>query len=100
MSRFDVSVLPEAEAEIREAFCWYAERSPMAANAFRNSVIGSIDRLADHADRWPSDEQGIHRVVLTRFPYTIWYDLEGQVVTVLAVAHHHRRPGYWRTRGA
>lgn len=30
MTRFSVEILPQAEAEIREAFLWYFERSPLA----------------------------------------------------------------------
>jgi len=32
VTRFTVSVLPEAEADIREAFLWYRERSLLAAD--------------------------------------------------------------------
>ena len=99
MSRFTVEILPVAEEEFREAFAWYFERSPIAADAFRAFIFDVIDGLADHADMWPADQDGIHFVVLTRFPYTVWYDLEGKAATVLAVAHQHRRPGYWKSRG-
>jgi plasmid stabilization system protein ParE len=43
-------MLPEAEQEIREAFLWYFERSPIAADAFRSLVFEAIDGLADRAD--------------------------------------------------
>ena len=33
-----------------------------------------------------------------RFPYAIHYAMEGKTVTVLAVAHQRRKPGYWRGR--
>ena len=49
MTRFDVVVLPEAEAEIREAFFWYFERSPIAADAFRAEALDAIDLLAADA---------------------------------------------------
>ena len=38
---FRVSLLPVAEEEIEEAFHWYFERSPFAADAFRTEVIGN-----------------------------------------------------------
>jgi plasmid stabilization system protein ParE len=98
VSRFDVSVLPDAEEEIREAFLWYFERSAIAADAFRSIVFEAIDELADRADMWPVNSDGFRYYVLTRFPYTIWYDVQGSMVTVVAVAHQHRRPGYWRQR--
>jgi hypothetical protein len=46
VTRFAVQILPEAEAEIREGFLWYLERSPVAANAFRTETLVAIDRLA------------------------------------------------------
>lgn len=98
MTRFIVEVLPAAEQEFREAFFWYFERSPIAADAFRSLVLDAIDGLADRAGMWPANADGFHFHVLDRFPYTVWYDLNGQVATVVAVAHQHRRPGYWKSR--
>ena len=51
MSSFDVEGLPEAEAEAREAFLWYFERSPIAADAFRVELFDAIDGLTDTATR-------------------------------------------------
>jgi plasmid stabilization system protein ParE len=98
VSRFRVEILSEAEAEFREAFLWYFERSPLAADAFRTEVLDRIDRLADDADAWPTDENGLYLRVLSRFPYTVHYQLANGVVTVLAVAHQRRAPGYWSRR--
>ena len=98
MSRFQVQVLPEAEAEIGEAFLWYLARSPLAADAFRAEVFDKIDGLRSDADSWPKDGDGIHLRILSRFPYTVHYDLTGTQVTVLAVSHHRRLPGYWHGR--
>ena len=98
MTRFLVEVLPEAEQEFREAFFWYFERSPIAADAFRSVVFEAIDALGERADMWPMNQDGIHYCVLSRFPYTVWYDLLGSEVSVLAIAHQHRRPEYWKIR--
>jgi plasmid stabilization system protein ParE len=98
VSRFRVEILPEAEAEFREAFLWYFERSPLAADAFRTEVFDKIDGLEDDADTWPKDDDGIHFRVLNRFPYTVHYELVGSVATVLAVSHQRRAPGYWSSR--
>ncbi|MFN9211471.1 MAG: hypothetical protein ACK6C0_05215 [Betaproteobacteria bacterium] len=35
---------------------------------------------------------------LARFPYTVVYCIEGDVLRVLALAHQSRRPGYSRQR--
>ena len=96
--RYEVSLLPLAEEEIGEAFRWYSERSPSAANAFRSEVFAAIDRLAEDPTMWPADDEGVRYYILRSFPYTMHYEIAGTSVTVLAVAHQRRRPGYWQDR--
>ena len=88
--RYEVSLLPFAEEEIGEAFRWYSERSPSAANGF--------DSLAEDPTMWPADDEGVRYYILRRVPYTIHYEIADTSVTVLAVAHQRRRPGYWQER--
>jgi plasmid stabilization system protein ParE len=99
VTRFQIEVLPEAEAEFREAFLWYFERSPVFADALRTEVLEKIDGLAVDADSWPKNEDGVHfRILPKRFKYTIFYDLVDSSVTVLAIAPQLREPGYWMGR--
>lgn len=95
---FQVSLLPQAEEEIEEAFHWYFARSPFAADAFRTEVVAAIDGLAEDPLMWPADGEGVRYYIFRRFPYTIHYEVTGSAVTVLAVAHQRRRPGYWQDR--
>ncbi len=37
-------------------------------------------------------------VVLDQFPFTIPYQLKGDDIVILALAHMSRRPGYWSRR--
>jgi len=98
VTRFEVEILSEAEAEIREAFLWYFERSPIAAKDFRTETLEAIDRLSVDSLMWPEDEDAIRRHILRHFPYTVFYEILSHTVTVLAVAHQRRKPGYWRKR--
>ena len=98
MTRFTVVVLPDAEAELREAFLWYFDKSPLAADAFGTEVDNAIDGLEETATDWPRDEHGVHFYHLKHFPYTLRYEIAGDAVTVLAVAHQRRAPGYWARR--
>ena len=98
MSFFEVEVLPEAEAEAREAFLWYFDRSPIVADAFRTELFDAIDGLATTANDWPEDEDGTRHYHLKHYPYTVMYEVVAQQVTVFAIAHQRRRPGYWQDR--
>jgi plasmid stabilization system protein ParE len=48
--------------------------------------------------RWPAGEHGSRKFVLRRFPFAIFYREKQAVIHVLAIAHGHRRPGYWKDR--
>lgn len=41
---------------------------------------------------------GTRRVFLKDFPFALIYRADGQGITVYAIAHHARRPNYWRSR--
>lgn len=98
MSSFDVAVLPEAEAVAREAFLWYFERSPIAADAFQADLFNAMDGLSETAKDSPEDEDGTRHYHFKHFPYTVMYEVIDRNVTVFAIAHQRRRPGYWQDR--
>lgn len=52
--RYEISLLPFAEEEIKEAFLWYFQRSPVAADAFRAEVFAAMERRCGCADAWPA----------------------------------------------
>ena len=43
-------------------------------------------------------ELGTRRFVLQRFPFAVTYRERDSGVQILAFAHGHRRPGYWKER--
>jgi len=96
VSDFSVVLAPQAENDIAEAFEWYRGRSATAADAFRIEALDAIDRLVDAPTRWRMDEDGMRRRVLRHFPYSLVFEVLGNTVTILAVAHNRRQPGYWR----
>jgi plasmid stabilization system protein ParE len=89
---------PPARLELREAYRWYYVRSPLAAAGFAREIDGALQRIAEAFDRYPEAEHGTRRFVVTRFPFTIVYRASEAVVTIVAVAHQRRSPGYWATR--
>jgi len=38
------------------------------------------------------------RVIVNGFPFSIFYRPEPEGIVIFAVAHHARKPGYWRSR--
>jgi toxin ParE1/3/4 len=93
-----VDFTPEALREIDDAFEWYLERSPQAAEAFVREVDSAVALIASSPTIWPRFEAGTRRYVLRKFPYNIIYREIPVGLEVVAVAHHKRRPRYWIRR--
>jgi toxin ParE1/3/4 len=89
---------PAALAELISAIDWYRQRNQSAAVNFTAELDRAIDLIAASPARWPQGEHGTRRFVLQRFPFAIVYREKGLVTQVLAVAHGHRRPEYWKAR--
>ena len=87
-----------AQQDIGEAFDWYDEHSPIAAEQFRLAVQEAAERAADRPTLYaPLDEK--HRSCpLVRYPFRIIYQFDDTQLIVIAVAHSSRKPGYWRDR--
>jgi plasmid stabilization system protein ParE len=89
---------PEATSDGRAAYQWYKERSPKAAEAFLAELDQAIERVVASPNLWPTYLHGTKRYLMRRFPYGVVYRIVDDLVSVIAVAHTRRRPGYWRSR--
>jgi plasmid stabilization system protein ParE len=93
-----VRFLQVAEAELDEAIRWYREQGPGLGDAFLIEVLSTTERMTRFPESWHQLSDGIRRCRLGRFPYGLIYTVDDGDILVLAVAHLHRRPEYWRGR--
>jgi plasmid stabilization system protein ParE len=68
VTRFTIVVLPDAEAELHEAFLWYFDKSPLAADAFGTEVDGAIDGLEETAADWQRTRMAFTSTTSNIFP--------------------------------
>jgi plasmid stabilization system protein ParE len=89
---------PEADAEYLAALAWYRERSLAAAAGFESAFDRAITNIKGAPRRWPIYIADCRRYILRQFPFSVVYATLGSKIIVLAIAHGHRRPGYWTDR--
>jgi plasmid stabilization system protein ParE len=89
---------PAALAELKSAVAWYLEKNETAALNFAAEVDRAVELVIASPRSWPSGEHGTQKFVLQRFPFAIVYREKESAVQILAIAHGHRRPGYWKER--
>jgi toxin ParE1/3/4 len=88
---------PEAERELTAAVEYADRERPGRGGSLRAEVDHTLDRIVETPEQGSPYLHGTRRFIVLRFPYSTVY-LTREVGYVVAVAHHKRRPGYWRKR--
>ena len=97
----EVRYLDAARADLDAAVSWHeTQRSRDAASRFLEQIGAPIDRIVDLPLAWPVSklDPRVRVRKLRRLRYAIFYPLTTDAVTVVAIAHTSRRPGYWLER--
>jgi plasmid stabilization system protein ParE len=87
-----------AATEYQHAFEWYLSRSETAASRFANEIERAISVIAQRPQMHPAGPSGVRKFILRGFPFIVVYRDLVSTIQVIAIAHGHRRPGYWKDR--
>jgi toxin ParE1/3/4 len=98
-----VKISRDAALELEEAAAWYETEEPglgerlidafeHAAQLIREPNPPLTPMTGDAASL------GAKKLILHRFPFSLITINNHQTLTVVAFAHHARKPGYWRKR--
>lgn len=81
-----------AETEIAEAFAWYDQNEIDQGSAFLVE-LERVERFVRlNPLLYPKVEGDVRRANLRRFPYSLFYVVDGDVIAVLSCFHQHRDP--------
>jgi plasmid stabilization system protein ParE len=97
---YEVRFTPAAQAEVDEAEEWYEQRLAGLGGHFIDALEKTVERLRFDALRFPIVRKGVRRILLTRFPYGLYYRVESEPesVVVIACMHNRRSPRRWQRR--
>jgi toxin ParE1/3/4 len=90
---------PESLQELTKAGKYYQKRAGLGLD-FLASVDAAITALSRDPLFNRIHQFGARRELVKRFPYSVFYRVFPDHIQILSIAHHSRRPGYWRSRGA
>ena len=89
----------QAEDELYEAANWYEARSEGLGIALLDEVEALLDRVADNPRQFPAVYRDVHRALVRRFPYGVFFRVrQDGSVKVIAIMHVARRPERWQKR--
>ena len=89
-----VIIRPNADADLQDARSWYESQRSGLGDELLVEVRSVMRLLEEQPERRPLYYNGFRRLITRRFPYKIFYRIEGDCVIVFRILHakrEHRR---------
>lgn len=96
-----IRYLDATRAELDAAVTWYRDHQTTdVAETLLTAISDSIIQIAELPNAWPIStlDPRVRVRYLRRLRYGIFYLVDVDFITIVAVAHTSRRPGYWLDR--
>lgn len=89
---------PEASFDLAEAYEWYEQRDPGLGTEFMRAVESCMHQIERYPKMYPLVHKNVRQTLTRRFPYSIFYIVQGDAIYVISVFHAARNPRSWSDR--
>ena len=96
--KYRLVVRRPAKADVRSAARRYELQRPGLGREFVAEVDAALNRVADNPLQYQVLYREARRAIVHRFPYGVFYRIEGGDIVVFCVSHLHQDPGAWKGR--
>lgn len=96
----EIRLLKAAQAELDGGFTYYEDQSGGLGYEFIDEIFSTLKRIKNNPTSWAPFSIQTRRCLVHRFPYGIIYQIRetDNEILVVAIAHLHRKPQYWKKR--
>ena len=91
-------ILDDAEIEMNTSAQYYNRQVEDLGFGFLAEIEKAFNEIQTHPHRWPVIEGSIHKFVMIKFPFTVFYIDEPTATIIIAIAHQKRKAFYWKDR--
>jgi plasmid stabilization system protein ParE len=95
---FAVIFTQAARAELIDAQDWYEREAPGLGRRFRVAIDATVERMSANPLQFPVVFKNARRALLRRFPYMLFFTIDGPTLIVIACFHASRDPKRWQQR--
>jgi plasmid stabilization system protein ParE len=88
----------EAKTDVRQTARWYERQRQGLGRAFVQQIDALLDRVRVNPMQHQVVYREVRRAIPRRFPYGVFYRIDGSDILVFAVVHLHRDPSTWQDR--
>lgn len=93
-----IRFLETAQIELDESVEYYNHEVAGLGIKFLEEILRALDLIANHPEAWPQISARTRRCKINRFPFGIIYQNREDEILIVAIAHFHRKPGFWNER--
>ncbi len=83
-----------AHIELEETALYYESEKEGLGELFKTIAIEAIGKLEIFPELYMQISPNVRRIVLSKFPYNIFYNYKEEVITIISIAHQHKKPIY------
>lgn len=83
-----------ASLELEEGKEYYNLQKETLGDEFAEHMRQNIDEIFKSPHLYPIIIAPVHRKVISRFPYNIYYRVDDKAIVILSISHQHREPFY------
>lgn len=95
---YELKTLEGFDSDLFAAIDWYVEINPKLAEQFIREIDSAFAIIATHPLSFPKAYKKTRKINLIRFPYKVIFEMRKQEIIIIALAHHKRKPKYWKGR--
>jgi plasmid stabilization system protein ParE len=96
VSEYHLVTQPRAARDVDGIFDWYEDERPGLGREFVEELRTTYDRILTGPYRYQVLSSDIRRALLRRFPYAVFFAVEGSTIVVIRVLHTRRDPREWQ----
>ena len=88
----------DAETDVADAAAWYENQSTGLGSEFLDEILATCNSISEYPQMYPILHRDTRRAVINKFPFGLYYRVENNLVTIVAVMHGSRDPNKWQKR--
>jgi plasmid stabilization system protein ParE len=88
----------QAKLDLQRTARWYEQQQPGLGRQFIDQVGTALNRIAGSPTHYQVLHRDVRRTITQKFPYGVFYRIDGTDILVFAIIHLHRNPLAWQKR--
>jgi plasmid stabilization system protein ParE len=91
-----VSLAAQARIDLRKTYDWYEAQSTGLGPRFTRAFVQAVESATERPTSFPEIEGDLRRVILSRFPFGVFFRIVGDVIRVIRVIDLRSDDHKWR----